>query len=208
MEVLQEGKTMTQLKLISVALLASLAGVSWTARPASAEEKALLQLHAFAVDLSGSRSARAGTLEIVIERWSTDEERDRLRETLMERGADGLLSALQKVKPRAGYIRTSSSLGWDIHYARERPIGDGGRRVIIATDRPLSFWELRNRPRSVDYEFTLAEIRLNQDGKGEGKLAKAAKISWNRTTSTIEIEDYGIEPVRLTEVRVEGSKSK
>jgi hypothetical protein len=198
----------THLKLLSVVLLASLAGASGTAPPASAEDKAALRLHAFAVDVSGAERTRAGALEIAIERWSTDEERDRLRAILIESGADALLSALQKVKPRAGYIRTSSSLGWDIHYAREEPVGDGGRRVIIATDRPMSFWELRNQPRSVQYDFTLAEIRLNKDGKGEGKLARAAKISWDPGTRTIEIENYAIEPVRLTEVRVEASRSK
>ena len=199
---------MTHLKLLSVVLLASLAGASGTAPSESAEDKAVLRLHAFAVDMSGAGRARAGALEIAIERWSTDEERDRLRAILIESGGDALLSALQKVKPRAGYIRTSSSLGWDIHYAREEPVGDGGRRVIIATDRPMSFWELRNQPRSVQYDFTLAEIRLNKDGKGEGKLARAAKISWDPGTRTIEIENYGIEPVRLTEVRVEGPRSK
>jgi hypothetical protein len=161
------------LKLLSVVLLASLAGASGTAPSESAEDKAVLRLHAFAVDMSGAGRARAGALEIAIERWSTDEERDRLRAILIESGADALLSALQKVKPPAGYIRTSSSLGWDIHYAREEPVGDGGRRVIIATDRPMSFWELRNQPRSVQYDFTLA-----------------------------------VEPVRLTEVRVEGPRSK
>jgi len=199
----------THLKLLSVVLFASLAGAMGTAPSTSAEDNAaFLRLHAFAVDMSGSGRTRAGALEIAIERWSTDEERTRLRAILIERGADALLSALQKVKPRAGYIRTSSTPGWDIYYAREEPVGDGGRRVIIATDRPMSFWELRNQPRSVEYDFTLAELRLSKDGKGEGKLATAAKISWNPRTSTIEIENYGIEPVRLTAVRVEGSRSK
>ena len=199
---------MTHSRLPILVLLASLAGASGTARPASGEDNAILRLHAFAVDIGGAGRARAGALEIVIERWSTEEERDRLCATLIERGADALLSALQEVKPRAGYIRTSSSLGWDVQYAREEPLGDGGRRVIIATDRPLSFRELWNQPRSVDYDFTLAEIRLDKDGRGEGKLVAAAKISWNPETSTIEIENYGIEPVRLTDVRGEGLKGE
>jgi hypothetical protein len=72
----------------------------------------------------------------------------------------------------------------------------------------MSFWELRNQPRSVDYEFTLAEIRLTKDGKGVGKLVTAAKITWNKDTRSVEIENYGIEPVRLTEVEVVGGKEK
>src|SRR5260370_23732816 len=124
----------------------------------------------------------------------------------MEEGTGGLLKARGGIQPRVGLMRTSQSLGWDIQFAREQPLGEGGRRVILATDGPLSFWELRAQPRSVDYDFTLAEIRLTKDGKGEGKLATKAKIRWNQETRTVEIENYGIEPVRLTEVQVEGGK--
>jgi hypothetical protein len=176
--------------------------------PARAEDKALLRLRAFAVDMSGLNRPRAGTIDIVIERWSTDGEREQLRAALIEKGSDALLAALQKIKPRAGYISSSTSLGWDVHYARQEPFGDGAKRVIIATDRPMSFWELRNQPRSVDYEFTLAEIRLTKDGKGVGKLVTAAKITYNKDTRSVEIENYGIEPVRLTEVQVVGGKEK
>jgi hypothetical protein len=194
---------MMRLKTLSLVMLPLALGASSAASRVSADQKPLLRLHAFAVDMSGTGRARAGTLDIAIERWSTDAERDALVAVLAEKGPDALLEALQKIKPRAGYIRSSTSLGWDIRFAREHSFGTGGRRVIVATDRPMSFWELRNQPRSVDYAFTLAEIRLTKDGKGEGKLVPAAKITWNKETRTIEIENYGIEPVRLTEVAVE-----
>ena len=192
----------------SLVVMAAVAlGVMGAAPTGSGAEKAVLSLRAFAVNMSGVGPVKAGTIDIVIERWSTDQEREKLRDALIEKGPDALLSALQSIKPRAGFIRTSSSLGWDIQYARERPLGDG-RRVIIATDRPMGFWELRNQTRSTDYEFTLAEIRLTKDGKGVGKLAAAAKVSWNKDTRTVEIENYGIEPVRLQEVLVVGAKGK
>lgn len=197
---------MTRYTTSSLLFCALLVGAGTVGSRASAADKAILRLRAFAVNLSGAGPARAGTLDIVIERWSTDEEREKLRGLLIEKGSDALLKALQAIRPRTGYIRTSRSLGWDIQFAREQPIGDGGRRIIVATDRPMSFWELRARPRSADYDFTLAEMRLTKDGKGEGKLASAAKISWNAETRTVEIENYGIEPVRLTEVQVEGGK--
>jgi hypothetical protein len=177
-----------------------------TIAPARAEDKALLRLRAFAVDTSGFSRPRTGAIDIVIERWSTDEEREQLRTALIEKGSDALLAALQKLKPRAGYISSSSSLGWDVRYARQEAYGEGARRVIIATDRPMSFWELRNQPRSVDYEFTLAEIRLTKDAKGVGKLVTAAKITYNKDTRSVEIENYSLEPVRLSEVEVVGGK--
>jgi hypothetical protein len=171
--------------------------------PVAADNEPVLRLRAFAVDLSGPTRARAGTLDIVIERWSTPAERAMLRDALVEKGEDALLSTLQKIKPRAGYIRSSSSLGWDIHFAQQVLAPDGSQRVILATDRPMSFWEAVNRPRSADYQFTLAEVRLGPDGKGEGKLVPAAKIEYDKETNTLEIEHYATEPVRLTEVRVE-----
>lgn len=175
---------------------------------ARAGDPPLLKMRAFAVDMSGVSAARAGTIDITIERWTTDEERQLLANVLIEKGADALRSALEKIKPRAGYINTSGSLGWDVHYARETPYGDGARRIVIGTDRPMSFWELRNQPRSADYEFLLMEIRLNKNGQGEGKMATAAKISYNEVSRTIEIENYGIEPVRLTKVEVIEPKPK
>ena len=102
--------------------------------------------------------------------------------------------------PRVGYIRTPTSIGWDLHFARSIK-SDEGRQVVIATDRPMSFWEAANRPRSADYDFTLVDIRFDPDGKGTGKLAVAAKVDYNDKTQTIEVENFGIEPVRLTEVR-------
>jgi hypothetical protein len=160
-----------------------------------------LSLEAFWVDMNDGRGANTGTLDFTIERWSTDSEVSRLRDVLLTKGGDALLSVLQKIKPRVGFVRSPRSVGWDLFYAREVPDENGGRRILIATDRPISFWEARNQPRSIDYEFTLAEIRLDKDGKGEGKLVPAAKITYKKKINTIEIENYQIEPVRLAEVR-------
>jgi hypothetical protein len=191
------------MKKLALGLLLLAIGGSRGQPTASAADKAVLRLTALAVNMSGIGPATAGVLDIAVERWSTDEERDRLRATLMQKGSSALLSDLQKIRPRAGYIKSPDSLGWNIYYAREQPTSDGGRRIILATDRPMGFWEIMNRPRSTEYEFTLAEIRLNKDGKGEGKIVTPAKIVWNKEKNAIEITNYGTEPVRLTRVTVE-----
>ena len=159
------------------------------------------RLLATSVNMSNVGSANAGRIEIVLERWSSERERDELIATLKDKGGDALLSKLQKM-PRVGYIRDANggSVGWDLHFARERKLEDGGRQIVIATDRPIGAWEAMNRPRSADYDFTLADIRFDGDGKGVGKLAVAAKITSNPKTGAIEIENFSSEPVRLTEV--------
>ena len=184
------------------ALSLVLAAIGSGARVTSADDKAVLRLRAFAVNLSGPARTRTGTLDITIERWSTPEEAARLRDILSEKGSDALLEALQKVKPRAGSIQRTGQLGWDIQFAQQVVASNGSRRIILATDRPLSFFEAANQTRSADYAFTLAEIRLGPDGKGEGKLVPAAKIDYDKESNTLEIENYNIEPTRLTQVEI------
>jgi hypothetical protein len=183
-------------------VLAILAGLAVAARHTAADDKAALRLRAFAVNLnSPARASAATTYDIIIERWSTPEEAARLKDVLAEKGADALLETLQKL-PRVGSIARTGRLGWDIHFVQQIAAAGGGRRIIIATDRPMSFWEAANQPRSADYAFTLAEIRLGPDGKGEGKLVPAAKIEFDSESNTLEVENYNNEPVRLTQVEV------
>ena len=89
----------------------------------------------------------SGPVEIVVNRSSTEGERDRLLQTLLDNGPDKLLDVLRDM-PRVGYIRTPESIGYDIHYARRAPLPDGGERLVLVTDRRIGFWEASNRPRS------------------------------------------------------------
>jgi hypothetical protein len=161
-----------------------------------------------AVAMNTSNVGKRGLtrLQITIERWSSDAERDKLHAALVEKGTEGLLSALQDIKPRAGTISTTGSLGWNIQFAQQVELPTGSRRVIFATDRPMSFREEWTRDRSTDYQFMLAELRVGPNGKGEGKLVPRASITWNDATRTIEIENYANEPVRLSEVTMRKPK--
>ena len=191
---------MTRMHVPRAALVLALALAGAGASLASADE-ALLRLRAWAINLNNG--ARTNTVDIVIERWSTPEEIEKLRGVMIE-DRTKLLDAVQKIKPRCGYFRTSNTLGWDVQFAHETQMDDGTRKIVIGTDRPVSFFEARNNPRSRDYEFTLAEIRLPKDGKGkgQGKAIPAAKLTWDKDKNTLEIENYQREPVRLNELSI------
>jgi len=60
-----------------------------------------------------------------------------------------------------------------------------------------------NRPRSIDYPFTIVQLHMKPDGTGEGKLAVAAKVTGDEDTRMIEIENYDMQPVNLVDVRSE-----
>jgi hypothetical protein len=202
------------LLLPGLALVVALAGAplaiakdSKTSQPAS-EAGAPVSFQVFAVQLDTPNGAAAGPLDITIDRWTTEAERAALRSALIDKGSDALLSALQDAK-KAGFIRaTGGGLGWDIRYARREPLPGGGYRVVFATDRPMSFYERTSQPRSADYEFLVAELRIGADGQGEGKLFPAAKVTFDKGENTIEIENYQTQPVQLTKVKELKSKPK
>jgi hypothetical protein len=77
----------------------------------------------------------------------------------------------------------------------------GGRQLLIATDRPIPHWEAREQPRSFDYRFTVLDIRLDKENRGEGKLLADTKLVVDPRTNSLVLEHYDIQPVRLNEIR-------
>ena len=112
---------------------------------------------------------------------------------------DPLLKALQRM-PKVGYIRGSQTLGWELRFARQSELEGGGRRVVLATDRPIGFWEARNSGRSMDYPFTIVEIELDKNDKGVGKILAGTKIFIDKKNNLV-LENYGQQPIRFNEIR-------
>jgi len=182
---------------IAVVAFAALLSVASAARAAD-------RFSAFAVDLGSPGRAASGQVEFVIERYSSDAERDRLLAVLRDEGPEKLLSALQKL-PRVGYFRTPNSIGYDIKFARKNPGEDGGEVITLATDRYINFWEAANRPRTIDYPFTVVEVHIGKDGMGEGKMSLATKVTFDKKNNTIVLENFKSQPAVLTKVRRESN---
>jgi hypothetical protein len=47
---------------------------------------------------------------------------------------------------------------------------------------------------------TLVELHIDKNGKGEGKIVPAAKVTWDKDAKRIEIENYNALPVDLLQV--------
>ena len=139
----------------------------------------------------------AGRVILRVTRWSTESERGLLTRTLLKGGPQELLDALQDQKS-VGTIRTPDSLGYDLRYAHQEPGDEGGRRIVLATDRPISFWEARNQPRTIDYPFTVIQMQIDRNGEGKGTLSYATKII--ARGNTIELENFATSPVMLTQI--------
>jgi hypothetical protein len=175
--------------------------------PAAQAKDPAERLTAFAVDMSTTpdlrfRGARSGRVDVVIDHWSSDAQRKQLRDALKEGGSERLLKTLQSIDDPAGTISTPGYLGVPLRFATQRELPGGGRRILVATDRRISFFEAVNRPRSSDFPFLLLDIRLDANGKGTGKLLPVARVEVG-ADDMIEVENYASEPIRLTEVHVE-----
>ena len=197
-----------------VAVAAALSGAPSAAPQAPAPGQTLpvpLRLSAFAVNMSTVAPGTTAVMDIRVTSWSTQKEREQLLGTAVEKNSDALLRALQKM-PKHGRMSIpgwrgpdphNARLGWDLRYAFNTPLEDGGQRITIATDRYIGMWEAREQPRTIDYPFTLIEIRLDQSGKGTGKMAVATKIEFDKKKQQLVLENYASEPVRLNEVKIE-----
>jgi len=152
----------------------------------------------FAINMNGA--ANTATIDFTITRWSTDAERKTLLSLIPEehKSAQKLVDALQDMKS-VGSIRTPQTLAWDLRYARQFKLPEGGRRIVLITDRPIGFREAANSTRSMDYPFSILEIRLNAKDEGEGKIFSGSKIYVE--DGELVVENWGTQPTRFNNIK-------
>jgi len=107
---------------IAATAMGALAGVG-TAGVYAQNEK--LEISAFAVNMSNIATGSNAVVDITVNTWSTPEDRERLRTTMVEKDSDTLLRELQRL-PARGRIRIPAArppdphhlaLGLNLHYA-------------------------------------------------------------------------------------------
>ena len=151
------------------------------------------------------------TIDINITRWTTDEEHQRLFEVLAEKGQRALVRELRR-QPETGWVRvvnagrgsenvTTRMPSERLRYARQIPLEDGGRRIILAVDRPITMSEVMTpQPRWRRHDVTVFFIDLDAENVGTGQLAIGVQLTVEQETNTLKIESFATEPVRLTRV--------
>ena len=175
------------MSVAAAALMMSIGSITMTAQLSqepSATDK--VRIVGWALNMSNIATGANQTIQIDIDGWSNPSQRQHLIDTFLEKKQDGLVRELEK-QPELGKFRFPGymgpdpnnvmRLGTDIRYAMSFPMENGGRRIVIITPRVIGFQEARNQPRTVDYPFSLFEMRFDKAGKGEGRLAYATQIS-------------------------------
>jgi hypothetical protein len=150
--------------------------------------------------IGGRRGAVTDFFTLTIESYTPDERVQNLLDILKRDGQDGLLKAVGKDKK--GTIQIGSRLARDINEVWIAQTEEG-RKITVLAERWLEFGELRRGARSVDYPFTYIELYVEDDGKAEGSLIPAARVRYKRD-KTIEVENFGIYPARLVNIKRRG----
>lgn len=140
---------------------------------------------------------------IQVTRWNTADERDALEEIFKADGMQALADALRSADD-VGFIRAPriQATGWRLRYAMMYDGGDGKRIIRLATDRPISFGEaMRRRNATWDFNVTLIELVVDEEGDGEGTLMAGVEFAYDQTNDTFGLKSLSSQPTRLVDVK-------
>ncbi len=171
------------------------------AMPAMAQ-KSIEQYKGNAIVQTGGR---ASMVEINIYRWSSDDERNEILESIKEATEDTSLSRhvaqTLRGQKKTGYAFLAGQQGYPLRYSREFKT-DKGRQVILATDRPVSFGEVYQHSKLGDFDVTVILLDLDDSGNGEGIISVGTEVLWNEETGKLEVTNTTSQPVKLGNVRM------
>jgi len=145
----------------------------------SADEMKPATIDATAMGTSTQLGANV-SVKVIINRFSTEEERQVLIAAFKKGQSPGLVDALSKMKP-AGRIAITGTLGYDLAYIRlvQTPTG---RRIRFATNRLIRFGEAYHNTQSTAFDLTAGEFDLDNADKNKstGVLFPACQLIINK----------------------------
>lgn len=183
-----------------ITLLLSLFGTAvifWQAPLAEAQSKTGKDVYRGNIFYFGGGRSITTDFTLTITSWTPESEARRLREVLRSEGQDDFQKIVGKEK--RGTIQVGTGLGLDLNAVWVTQ-GEDGRKISALAERWVGFGELRRGARSTDYPFTYIELWVEEDGDVEGTLFPAARIR-AKSDNTIEVENFGIYPARLTNIK-------
>ena len=138
---------------------------------------------------TSTQLGRSVTVNLIIEELTTDQERAGMIEAFQQKGNQGLVNALDKMKGK-GRMAVTGTLGYDVNYVKLFPQPDGTTVLRMVTDRPLLFGEVWADTRSRDYELAGVEIVIDKNKKKHtGILYPACRLKINKKNE-LELELY------------------
>ena len=180
---------MQQMKRFSRIVLAVCIFLAMLGMAIAAQAQTSMTIQATAMGTS-TQLGKIYNVNIYIQQYSTPDERQLLINAFKTKGQDGLIDALEDLKPKGRVRFASGGVGNDVKYIIELPSEKGVRRLRLVTDRNLAFGELYHGTRSREHSVGAIELVLTPDGKGSGTVLPACRLTVDKKTQQIEIETY------------------
>ena len=148
-----------------------------------------------------SKEGLAGAMfvDIKVDKYSRDADRDVMTNALKTGGYPALLTAVRNA-PAVGTVTIGKDT-YTIRWAREQRSGENKRTISIVTDKPMYFvggGNVNAKPRA-GYELAVVQFDIDDAGVGQGTMAAAARIKPGGPNGFI-IDDYADQPIKLTSI--------
>jgi len=192
-----------RLAFIATILVAVVAMQVMGLSEASAAKNEIIEKYqANAIEMAGGGGS--SILEMNIYSWTSEDIRQDLIDEVKKATASkynnrDVAKALRGQK-KVGYAFLAGKQGYPIRYSRKVP-HEGKTRIILATDRPVSFDEVYSQSQLGDYDVTLVVLDVDENGNGEGILSIGTEVTWDDSTDAIKVTNVSSQPVKLTDVR-------
>jgi len=120
------------------------------------------------------------SVKIIINKFSSPEDRNTLVRAFQQGQNDGLRDALEKMKD-VGRIQIPGTVGYDLRFIREI-VTPTGRTIRFLTDRRIAFGESYQNTQTKNFNLTAGEIKLDAKDKSKsgGALFPAAQLIINK----------------------------
>ena len=158
--------------LLAVLLAAAIPAIS-------ADDRKTETIDATAMGTS-TQMGKTVSVKVTINQFSTEADRQVLVAAFKKGQHQGLVKALQDMKP-VGRIAITGTLGYDLSYIALIP-SPTGRKIRFAANRWIRFGEAYNNTQSQSFDLTAGEFNLNDKDKkkSSGVLYPASQLIINK----------------------------
>ncbi len=141
----------------------------------------------------------AAYVDIHIDKYSADKDRDAMIATFKSGGNPALVEALRKA-PQVGTVKVGDDT-FVVRWAREQRSGENKRTISLVTDKPMLFvggGNVNAKPRE-GYELAVIQFDIDDAGVGSGTMAAAAKVKPGGPNG-LQVDDYADQPIKLVNI--------
>jgi len=157
----------------------------------TAQEEKLPTREVYQATAMGQLTQMGKTFNVTIniDQYSSSDDRQVLVDAFGTSGSQGLYNAVEKMHAK-GRVAITGTLGYDVDYIRRIPNADG-YTIRLLTNRPIRIGEAWANGRSMSYNLTFIELKINNDSsKSTGVLMPAVRFVIDKKTGEVVADNY------------------